>query len=419
MDLHSKIITAYTSQSYNECISLINTAPATVSNSSHLRTLKASCLINMEGKCHEAFSILNDIIKEEPSNGLAFYSMGLAHLKEEKLEESIVCFNKAANLDTKGAISKEQVIKLKDDVMKMKAEYTKKSPKVYSSSMELDPPKRSRSNSSNSASKRVLKCNICERVFAQPFSLSRHLLIHTGERPHRCSICNAGFIQKSDLNRHMTTHDDSTNFKCPVCGKKFKTKKNLSCHMLTHSSTRPFKCKVCGKDFRYKRLLRYHEGMHLSAKPYNCDLCGKGFSAKPNLKSHISTHLKRINMKYDGEIELSPPRQLKIYQVTGSFGGNSVPGDSITIQNSSDESESSSEQKKPVKIFKKEPIETTPSPIDFISSSSSSRNGEEISDDIEWNFYFKSLMQDLNRMDEKQKRKFKTKTYALIDEIFE
>lgn len=164
--------------------------------------------------------------------------------------------------------------------------------------------------------------------------------------------------------------------------------------------------------------------MHLPTKPYNCDLCGKGFSAKPNLKSHLSAHLRRMNAKSYGNIELSPPRRLKIAQITGSFRRNSIPDDSenssFTIHNSSDESSNQQATTKPPTTAKQELIEIAESPVDFISSSSSSsRNGEEISDDSEWNFYFKSLMQDLNRMDEKQKRKFKTKTYALIDEIFD
>lgn len=73
MDLHTKIITAYTAQNYLECISLINTALAADSNSSHLKTLKASCLINIDGKCDEAFHILNEIIKKDETNGLGEY----------------------------------------------------------------------------------------------------------------------------------------------------------------------------------------------------------------------------------------------------------------------------------------------------------------------------------------------------------
>ncbi|XP_060586699.1 zinc finger protein 836-like [Ruditapes philippinarum] len=51
-------------------------------------------------------------------------------------------------------------------------------------------------------------CSFCAKVFASPFALRRHLLIHTGEMPFKCDMCNKSFNQKAHLKVHQVTHLD-------------------------------------------------------------------------------------------------------------------------------------------------------------------------------------------------------------------
>lgn len=54
------------------------------------------------------------------------------------------------------------------------------------------------------AKKGKVKCPTCNRTFRKS-SIARHMIIHSGHKPHKCSECSMAFFQKSDLFRHMVS----------------------------------------------------------------------------------------------------------------------------------------------------------------------------------------------------------------------
>ncbi|KAK3881024.1 hypothetical protein Pcinc_014481 [Petrolisthes cinctipes] len=50
-------------------------------------------------------------------------------------------------------------------------------------------------------------CDVCRRNFLRKADLERHMLTHTGDRPHTCPHCNFACNRSSNLYRHIrSTH---------------------------------------------------------------------------------------------------------------------------------------------------------------------------------------------------------------------
>ena len=75
----------------------------------------------------------------------------------------------------------------------------------------------------------------CDRRFSRSDELSRHLRIHTGQRPFPCTVCRRAFSRSDHLTTHMRTHTGEKPFSCELCARRFSRSDERTRHMRVHN----------------------------------------------------------------------------------------------------------------------------------------------------------------------------------------
>ncbi|KAJ1473871.1 hypothetical protein T484DRAFT_1972016 [Baffinella frigidus] len=137
-------------------------------------------------------------------------------------------------------------------------------------------------------------CEICAMRFPSASALARHVLTHTGVKPHACtwSECGKSFPSASALTQHVRVHTKEQPFACelPGCGKGFSQKINLKTHMDRHNGV-TYRCDSCGKGgFTDTSNLSNHQTYRCGGeKKFPCEVCLVAFGSKFDLNRHKNT----------------------------------------------------------------------------------------------------------------------------------
>ncbi|XP_011862566.1 PREDICTED: zinc finger protein 41-like [Vollenhovia emeryi] len=136
-----------------------------------------------------------------------------------------------------------------------------------------------------------VKCNVCGKLCLNTGSLYVHQKWAHYKPKYECHICKRRMVTQENLDQHLLTqHEKRDKIVCAECGKTFAKKDSFKRHMVVHTGCKPHSCMICTKPFARRSQLRQHLLIHTGKRPFVCDICGKSFTQKPGLICHRKTH---------------------------------------------------------------------------------------------------------------------------------
>ncbi|XP_071947726.1 uncharacterized protein [Antedon mediterranea] len=112
------------------------------------------------------------------------------------------------------------------------------------------------------------------------------------ERPYPCPMegCDRRFSRSDELTRHIRIHTGQKPFQCRICMRNFSRSDHLTTHIRTHTGEKPFSCETCGRKFARSDERKRHSKIHLRQKvKKESEMMKSASTSSCSYQQHISS----------------------------------------------------------------------------------------------------------------------------------
>lgn len=111
------------------------------------------------------------------------------------------------------------------------------------------------------------------------------------ERPYACPIesCDRRFSRSDELTRHIRIHTGQKPFQCRICMRSFSRSDHLTTHVRTHTGEKPFACDLCNRKFARSDEKKRHAKVHMKQKIKRERTSGRSDSVVPSSRAAYSS----------------------------------------------------------------------------------------------------------------------------------
>jgi len=168
---------------------------------------------------------------------------------------------------------------------------------------------------SNKHHRSTPNCYFCRQDFVDNYSLDRHVMCHTRERPYKCLykncknfscssqarnkhalLCNYNPYLKNNIQKVQSLNRKVLNegqFQCYFCLKNFTSKNILFTHIKNHTGGLKVFCSGCKIRFNSRDIHKHRYSCIKNRRLFTCPFCNCSKGGLPELNFHIqNVHTK-------------------------------------------------------------------------------------------------------------------------------